>query len=179
MTNATELEQRINHALSETSHLLEHRDLVVNARNSLVQKIGFVASLEDSYSPMDEAVQRIYRKLQTELDDILTSLQFNPENARRLIETETLESFRYKVFQILVEDLLKKEDRNYKRDIRLDQRILACCMFGVKGNLDWLQTFNSESEIRKKMEYDRSDAVRGLIWFMLFVMFTLISLFLH
>jgi len=80
-------------------------------------------------------------------------------------------------FEIQCLDLLKKKDRDYKRDIRVDQRILARLMFGVNESLEWLQTFDSESELRKKLEYDRSDATRGLFWFILFLIFTVISLF--
>lgn len=73
-------------------------------------------------------------------------------------------------------NLLKKEKPDYKKDIRIDYRFLAFIMLNIKEN--WLDIFgNPESEIVKKIEFDKSDAVRGLSWFLLTFIFALLAIF--
>ena len=76
-------------------------------------------------------------------------------------------------------NLLKKEKSNYKKEIRFDYKILASIFFGVKGDFDWLHIFDPGSEISKKIELDKSDAVRGLIWFLFFVICASVSIILQ
>ena len=76
-------------------------------------------------------------------------------------------------------DLLKEQDKNYKKNIRFDYKILASIFFGIKGDTDWLHLFDPGSEISKKIEHDKSDAVRGLIWFISFAICAIISITLQ
>ena len=77
-------------------------------------------------------------------------------------------------------DLMGKEDKDFKKHISQRYRFFAYTYLGIKSKYDWMQIFGDPtSEIKKRMNYDKSDAVRGLGWTVASVIFALISIFLY
>jgi len=84
-------------------------------------------------------------------------------------------------FELQCIDLLKKENRDYKKDITFRYRLFASHFYKIKMDSDseWLQVFgNSTSDIKKRIKHDKSDAIRSWFWFALFVVSAIISVLL-
>ena len=84
-------------------------------------------------------------------------------------------------FKTQCEEIIRKENKDYKKDIRLDYRLLALMFYGLKDTKNaWMRIFmGPDDEIVKRMEFDRSDAVRGLFWFCTSVLFALLAIILN
>lgn len=75
-------------------------------------------------------------------------------------------------------ELIRQENADYKKDIRNDYRIFAFLFYGVTDVKNhWMHIFmGPDSDVVKRMESDKSDAVRGLLWFSGFFIFALLAI---
>ena len=74
-------------------------------------------------------------------------------------------------------DLMKDGKQDDNKNYRLDYRILSKLLYNMD---DWVHLFmGQEDEVIKKIEFDKTDAIRGLGWFSLSLIFTLLSICSH
>ena len=111
MPQNIKLEFRIKDALASVS--IPDKELLEEISERLIEKARFIASLDDSYSPMDELVENFYRQVELDEKFYVDTLPINPEGAKNILRSENQEAQRYEILRRVVEGLLKKEAQEY------------------------------------------------------------------
>lgn len=89
---------------SELLHLIAQR---------VTQKARLIGSLEDSYSPMRECVEGLYKSLETNIQEYRTVLELNPQHVREILRSRKLWVDKYEILHEVVTTLLRQEVRDY------------------------------------------------------------------
>lgn len=112
MDKKEELKTRIKNSL-QLILFPQDKTLLEEIAESLVQRIVFIDSLDNSYAPLDELVQELYQQTEQALISYKQLLLTNPENAMKFLRSKTQKDLNYEVLGQVVERLLNKETQDY------------------------------------------------------------------
>jgi hypothetical protein len=86
-----------------------------------------------------------------------------------------INSFKNDLKMQLIE-MIKRSSNDYS-EIRIDQRFFAYVLFGINKK-NWFEVFGGDTKVTWKLNFDKTAAVRGLIWSCAAGFFLVLSIFI-
>lgn len=108
-----ELKEKIKMVVRPAVLPFQDETLLDEIADNVASRAEFIASLDDSHSPLDEVVQQCYQSIEQELTNYRQTLLFNPGGVKASVRSRSGEDERYAVLTRVVEALLLRDARGY------------------------------------------------------------------